>query len=123
MTKNTGRRTTENLFSPRLQQLALDLVVVEDALVRGKASLTRGKIETDDLPRRLDLLLKLDDGVLGVEARVHGKRLGDHEQGISKGLHAEAGAALDGRRLVLDEGLVSGKLKCASTRDDTACCY
>jgi hypothetical protein len=79
---------------PRVQQLALDAVIVVDPLGHGVERAARAEVQPDNAA----LCLRIqegDQGVLLVKAAVDREHLGYDQQRVRKRLHAHLGLALD----------------------------
>eukprot|EP00050_Salpingoeca_kvevrii_P005914 m.286375 g.286375 ORF g.286375 m.286375 type:complete len:459 (-) comp11562_c0_seq1:314-1690(-) len=105
--------------SARVKQLALDAVVVEDALVSRNNGLAGSEVQANVGVGVSTRLRQLDAGILCVKARVDCERLGDDKQGLAKGLDAKTRAALD-RLLELLKRKMGRHLKGTSTGNNTA---
>ncbi len=70
-----------------MDDVALDAVVVKDALVVRNNGLASAQIHADKLASGLVSLLQLYNGVLGIKSGVLGQDLGDDQEGIGVRLH------------------------------------
>ena len=104
----------------RVEKLDFDSVIVEDAHVLRQRRLPGGQIQTHALRLEIEIFfLQLDDGFLRVVAAVDGQRLGDDEQRVGEGLHAEFGPTFD-FAFVLEKRVSGGDLESAGAGNDGA---
>lgn len=76
-----------------MNDLLLNAIVVENSKIGRDVRLSGLQVDADEGSAFDELLLHLHNRVLGIEARVLGKHLGNDEQSVSVGLHSQPGAS------------------------------